>query len=165
MAGEVDPAGDPLLGELAVPALLCNDATASPRAGLGWSTATRWKGARDARGARRVTSGSGSAQLPRVDEIPFDAQHRFMATLHHGTEVGGVAFVKGAPERLLAMCGSALGGGRRRLDAAYWHSQVDLLASRAASACWPSRPAGCRGRARADLRRGRGGLTMLGLSG
>jgi magnesium-transporting ATPase (P-type) len=43
-------------------------------------------------------------QLPRSDEIPFDAEHRFMATLHHSHEDGAVIYVKGAPERIIAMC-------------------------------------------------------------
>lgn len=40
---------------------------------------------------------------PRVDEIPFDAAHRFMATLHRDPGGDSVAFVKGAPEALLPM--------------------------------------------------------------
>jgi calcium-translocating P-type ATPase len=40
---------------------------------------------------------------PRLDVIPFDAAHRFMASLHR-TEVGTIAYVKGAPESVLAMC-------------------------------------------------------------
>jgi len=46
----------------------------------------------------------------RLDEIPFDAAHRFMASLHRvpdGTEA--VLFVKGAPEQLLQRCGRQLG--------------------------------------------------------
>ena len=41
---------------------------------------------------------------PRTDVIPFDALHRFMATLHHDHEGRGFLYVKGAPERLLTMC-------------------------------------------------------------
>jgi len=40
---------------------------------------------------------------PRLDEIPFDAAHRFMATLHHGPEGERAVFVKGAPETLFDM--------------------------------------------------------------
>jgi magnesium-transporting ATPase (P-type) len=41
------------------------------------------------------------AEWPRLDEIPFDAAHRFMATLHRGAAGHPMAFVKGAPEALL----------------------------------------------------------------
>lgn len=40
----------------------------------------------------------------RRDEIPFDAQHKFMATLHAGPNGEALVSVKGAPERLLEMC-------------------------------------------------------------
>ena len=49
-------------------------------------------------------------RLPRTDVIPFDADHRFMATLHHDHEGHGYIFVKGAPERLLDMCGAQFAG-------------------------------------------------------
>lgn len=39
----------------------------------------------------------------RIDEIPFDASHRFMATLHHSPAGGGMITIKGAPEALLEM--------------------------------------------------------------
>lgn len=40
---------------------------------------------------------------PRAAEIPFDPEHRFAATLHHG-QGPLLAVVKGAGERLLSMC-------------------------------------------------------------
>jgi Ca2+-transporting ATPase len=39
---------------------------------------------------------------PRIAEIPFDSEHKFMATLHVSGEAR-VAYVKGAPERILQM--------------------------------------------------------------
>lgn len=45
-----------------------------------------------------------AAELPRIDEIPFDSRHRYMATLHRAPGGGRVAFIKGAPERLLELC-------------------------------------------------------------
>jgi len=45
------------------------------------------------------------AEWPRLDEIPFDAAHRFMAALHRiPLDDCGVILVKGAPERILDMC-------------------------------------------------------------
>ncbi|MDJ0955887.1 MAG: cation-translocating P-type ATPase [Arenicellales bacterium] len=41
--------------------------------------------------------------MPRVAELPFDAERRCMTTVHqHGNEV--ITFSKGAPERILSMC-------------------------------------------------------------
>jgi magnesium-transporting ATPase (P-type) len=67
---------------------------------------------------------------PRSDEIPFDAQHRFMATRHTGEAGGHAIFVKGAPERLLAMCETqATAPAGEPLDHAYWTEQIALAAS------------------------------------
>ncbi|HEX5262281.1 MAG TPA: HAD-IC family P-type ATPase, partial [Phenylobacterium sp.] len=46
------------------------------------------------------------AAWPRVDQIPFDATYRYMATLHRGPAGECVAYVKGAPEAVLAMGGA-----------------------------------------------------------
>jgi len=47
------------------------------------------------------------AQLPRLVELPFDAEHRFMATFHR--DGGHVkVFVKGAPEIILNRCTAVL---------------------------------------------------------
>jgi magnesium-transporting ATPase (P-type) len=43
------------------------------------------------------------AEWPRRDEIPFDAAHRYMATLHEGPAGEGLVLVKGAPEVVLAL--------------------------------------------------------------
>jgi magnesium-transporting ATPase (P-type) len=61
-------------------------------------------------------------ERPRTDEIPFEAQQRFMATLHHDHVGNGFIYVKGAPERLLEMCfwERDRGGEQRPLVADYW---------------------------------------------
>lgn len=43
----------------------------------------------------------------RIDEIPFDATYRLMATLCHDGSGRAVVFVKGAPEAVLALGGTA----------------------------------------------------------
>jgi len=42
-------------------------------------------------------------EMPRIEEIPFDADRARMTTIHHGPG-GVVAFTKGAPEQLLPLC-------------------------------------------------------------
>ncbi|MCC6464652.1 MAG: HAD-IC family P-type ATPase [Planctomycetes bacterium] len=43
-------------------------------------------------------------QFPQFNEIPFEPEHKFAATYHRKRGDGTVAFVKGAPERVLDMC-------------------------------------------------------------
>jgi Ca2+-transporting ATPase len=47
---------------------------------------------------------------PRLAAIPFDSKRKLMTTLHQSSD-GVVACVKGAPERLLAMCSKAYVNG------------------------------------------------------
>jgi magnesium-transporting ATPase (P-type) len=45
-----------------------------------------------------------------IASIPFESEHRFMATFHHLEEGRGLTCVKGAPERVIAMCDRQLAG-------------------------------------------------------
>jgi magnesium-transporting ATPase (P-type) len=128
---DIDPADHPTLDALARAALLCNDATLRQVAG-GWVVdgdpmegalvSFAVKAGHDADLTRK--------QFPRTDEIPFDAQHRFMATLHHGHDGSAVIYVKCAPERVLAMCRSQAGPqGPEALDRHRWLGQIDILGS------------------------------------
>ncbi len=47
--------------------------------------------------------------LPRLAELPFDAQRQCMTTLH-GSSDGIIVFVKGAPEKILDLCQDTLSG-------------------------------------------------------
>jgi magnesium-transporting ATPase (P-type) len=68
--------------------------------------------------------------FPRLDEIPFDSRHRYMATLNARGGHAPVVYVKGAPERVLAMCRQvATADGERRLDRQAWHRHVERLAA------------------------------------
>lgn len=53
----------------------------------------------------------------RIDEIPFDAAHRFMASLHTGPAGEQVVFIKGAVEVLLEMAPEGI-------DRAAWHERI-----------------------------------------
>jgi magnesium-transporting ATPase (P-type) len=73
------------------------------------------------------------AAQPRSDAIPFESEHRFMATLHHDHAGGAQVFVKGAPERILAMCAwqGGPGGAREPLDPDFWRRAANDCAARA----------------------------------
>ncbi len=70
------------------------------------------------------------AAWPRVDDIPFDAKHRFMATLNRGPDNAVHIFVKGAPEQILNMCRvQATADGPVPLDAEYWNERIAAAAA------------------------------------
>ena len=61
--------------------------------------------------------------------LPFDAAHRYMATLDRG-EAGRVIHLKGAPEVLLEMCSGQAGAeGDAPLDRAYWNAETARIAA------------------------------------
>ena len=66
----------------------------------------------------------------RTDAIPFDAAHRFMATLNHDHEHHACIFLK-APERVLAMCKDqrCADGHVESLKTAYWNEQAETIAA------------------------------------
>lgn len=67
---------------------------------------------------------------PRADVIPFSAEARYMATLHHGSQES-VIYVKGAPEEVLAMCRFQQDGyTEHALDTEYWKARVPELAGK-----------------------------------
>lgn len=68
---------------------------------------------------------------PRLDAIPFESEHRFMATLHTGA--GGKAFllVKGAPEVILEYCNrqQTTADIHHPIDSEYFTRASDQLAA------------------------------------
>jgi magnesium-transporting ATPase (P-type) len=101
------------------------------------------------------------AHLPRVDVIPFESQHMYMASLH-----GDTLYVKGSSDALLSRCIDAvdLQGRSTAFDAAAVHADVDALAAQGLRVLVLAKrvlPAGTSGVGHADVR----GLTFLGLVG
>ncbi len=105
----VDPADHPELMLLTRACVLCNEADLH-RSNDQW----KWRG--DPTDVALLTLGlklgvsreALSDTRRQVDEIPFEPEHQYAATFHEvGDEVW--AFVKGAPERVLAMCNGADG--------------------------------------------------------
>ena len=61
------------------------------------------------------------AQRPRTDSIPFESEHRFTASLHHGADGTARIYAVGAPERILDMCHCQRGPeGDQPVDPDYW---------------------------------------------
>ena len=157
---DVTPDGEPILNELLRGALLCNDAHLRQTSdGGGWVVeGDPMEGALIAAAVKAGYDQTLEAERrPRTDVIPFDAQHRFMATLHHDHEGRAFLYVKGAPERLLAMCDrQRTAGGPAPLDPAIWHRRVDELAGAGPARAGGRDEGGRSEPAHAHLRRRRG---------
>ena len=65
--------------------------------------------------SRKLKPGGAKAfaRWTRTSVIPFDARHRYMASLHHDHEGHAAIYVKGAPERIIAMCSTQRGASGR----------------------------------------------------
>src|SRR5499433_3446384 len=91
------PAGeDPVLDLMGRVSMLCNDAELFEEDGA-------WKVEGDpTEGA--LYPFAELAASPRIDAIPFESEHKFMATLHKSAGGKELLFVKGAPEVILEHC-------------------------------------------------------------
>lgn len=68
-------------------------------------------------------------ELTRIDTIPFESAHCFMATLHHNQGTG-LVFVKGAPERVFSRCSHQLERGLKiPIDLEECSRQIHKLAA------------------------------------
>jgi magnesium-transporting ATPase (P-type) len=128
---ETLPDHRPLLLQVTRAAVLCND-SALRETREGWTVqGDPMEGALLAVG---IKAGLDPAfefkSFPRTDIIPFDAEHRFMATLHHSHAGEGFIYLKGAPERVLEMCAQQRGvEGDQAIDSNYWQDRIEQMAS------------------------------------
>jgi magnesium-transporting ATPase (P-type) len=160
---------DPVLALMARVSMLCNDAElfeedgtwkveGDPTEGALYPFATKL-------GMDRQTEQAAS---PRIDAIPFESEHKFMATLHKTADGKELLLVKGAPEVILEHCDrQQTGGGEPKpIDRAHFMSTSDKLAGqgeRVLALAWLENPDVKKGSlAPADLPRN---LVLLGLIG
>jgi calcium-translocating P-type ATPase len=147
--GVITPAGD--LAALARAAALCNDAALHCKERVWTVEGDPMEGALLAF-AGKVGGDHGQQ---RLDAIPFDSRHRFMAVLTDGPR-GLITHVKGAPERVLRMCSG--------IDLRHWHDRAEVLARRGLRVlALAERPE--TGANRIDPNTMESGLTFLGLVG
>lgn len=146
--GEITPRGD--LSALARASALCNDAALHDRNGVWTVEGDPMEGALLAFAGKVAVEPSAR----RLDVVPFDSRHRFMAVLTEGPG-GRMIHVKGAPERVLRMCGG--------LDYAHWHDRAEAMARRGLRVLALAERAAPAGQI--DPAALEGGLTLLGLVG
>ncbi|MFP4154830.1 MAG: cation-transporting P-type ATPase [Halothiobacillaceae bacterium] len=117
----------PPLASIGQVALLCNDAELGcDEAGRHVVQGDPTEGALLALGQRiGLDRGVLADQVTRTDSIPFESEHRFMATLNHDHEGAGFVLLKGAPERVLGFCAcQRTADGDVPLDRAYWEERM-----------------------------------------
>ncbi|MDP3613328.1 MAG: HAD-IC family P-type ATPase, partial [Rubrivivax sp.] len=167
----VDTAGlaanSPVALRLAEVAALCNDASLHED-GTGWHLAG--DPTEGALLTLAMKSGMNPAELrierERLDVIPFESEHRYMATLHARGDAA-VLLLKGAPERVLAMCTQQAGpdGLVQPLAADAWRDAIDAQARagrRVLALAERELPAGRQELQHSDVEQG---LTLLGIVG
>lgn len=125
----VDFAQDDLLQGLARCALLCNNAQLKHDEATGWQlVGDPTEGALLTLAHKaRLDPLETAAATPRIDEIPFESEHRFMATLHHDHEGHAFVLLKGAPERVLDLCVQDATG--QPLDRSVWEASMEAAAN------------------------------------
>lgn len=137
LAGAViDADSQPILRECLIAGLLCNDTRLIDKGG-------QWGIEGDPTEAALITAAikAGLAQesleqeLPRIDTLPFESQHQYMATLHQmptAAATESIIYVKGSVESVLSRCCDAYGAGQEPgvLDQASIHREVEEMAAK-----------------------------------
>jgi Ca2+-transporting ATPase len=131
-AGEIVPGLTEAGRELLLAGLLCNDTALTASDG-------HLEVAGDPTEAALLTSAAKAGleaaaakqELPRVDAIPFESAYQYMATLHDRGGGKRVVYLKGAVEKVLERCSTAVDadGATAELDAGAIHAEVDALAA------------------------------------
>ena len=166
---DADPREHAVLNEFARAAGLCNDSVLHSANGAWRVEGDPMEGALMAL-AGKITGGGGdpfTEEWRRVDAIPFDAAHRFMAVLHvDGQDVRHV-HVKGAPEAVLALCTQQRmpDGAVAPLDMPYWEQMVESLAGEGQRVLAVAVGAPSNGRRHLTQEELKGTLTLIGLVG
>nr|WP_231363562.1 cation-transporting P-type ATPase [Thioalkalivibrio sulfidiphilus] len=166
---DIDPQDHAVLAEGLRGILLCNDAELHHRDGQWVLEGDPTEGSLVTAALKAGLDHKETNELhPRDDVIPFESSYKFMATLHHHHEgKQSFIFLKGAPERVLAVCAKErTADGDREIDADRWQRQMDEIAAkgqRLLALAVKTVDADKRSLAFPDIEDG--GLTMLALCG
>lgn len=123
---------DPQLYELARAGMLCNDSSLRDKEGDWELLGDPTEGALMVLGMKMGLNPEHELEAwPRTDVIPFESEHRFMATLHHDHSGHAFVYLKGAPERVLEMCTKQRKHGEDvPIDLNYWENMSEQQAQR-----------------------------------
>ena len=129
--GEFEGELTPSLQQLLTASVLCNDSTLEQRDGEWVLHGDPTEGALLTLGMKAdLDPAELHRERPRLDAIPFESEHRFMASLNHDHAGRAWISVKGAPERILEMCSHELHDEERRdLQQQDWQQRMDDMAT------------------------------------
>lgn len=123
---------EPSLSLMGRASILCNDAAILQSEGVWKVEGDPTEGALYPFGNKLgLEQAAELAAYPRVDTIPFESEHKFMATLHQTAEGNTYLFVKGAPEVILEHCDrhALQGTNAAPIDHSYFQAASERLAS------------------------------------
>ncbi len=161
--------GDPVLTLMGRVSMLCNDAELLESQGVWKVEGDPTEGALYPFAAKiGLERQAEQSAYRRIDIIPFESDHKFMATLNADADGKHMLLVKGAPEVILAHCDRQQGstGQPAPIRHDYWEEMSDRLAAqgeRVLGLAWLEQPAVRAGSlGPADLPKN---LVLLGLIG
>ncbi|NEV63235.1 cation-transporting P-type ATPase [Thiorhodococcus minor] len=161
----VEPAGRPALTELLRAGLLCNDAVLREDGDAWRIEGDPTEGALLTAAAKvGLAAAEEHGSAPRLDAVPFESEHQYMATLHGGARP--MVYLKGSVESLLSRCDGAIDrdGTVIPLDPEAVRARVEALAARGLRVLAFARMDGA-GRSGIDHPDLTDRLTFLGLQG
>jgi calcium-translocating P-type ATPase len=134
--GEVKQSGKPagkdsVVGLLGRVSMLCNDAELFQEEGVWKVEGDPTEGALYPFATKLgMDRQAEQTAYPRIDVIPFESEHRFMATLHKDSDGKEMLLVKGAPEVILDACDrQQIADGNALLNRDHFMKASDQLAA------------------------------------
>lgn len=121
-------AGSPVVTSMARASILCNESSIHEEGGVWKLTGDPTEGALLPFAAKAGLDAAAEAvSAPRTNMIPFESEHKFMATAH-----GLLLFVKGAPDVVLNYCSRQQldSGSAEAIDRAFWEKKNEEIASK-----------------------------------
>ncbi len=129
----IEPSANPALLECLTAGLLCNDSRLVKKE-------AQWGIEGDPTEVALITAaikaGLSQKQVekdqPRIDTLPFESQHQYMATLHGSGPDAAVIYMKGSVESVLARCHEAFWDepGKNSFDPDAIHQEIEILAAK-----------------------------------
>jgi magnesium-transporting ATPase (P-type) len=121
-------AKNPVLETMARASVLCNESSIHEEGGVWKLTGDPTEGALLPFAAKvGLSAEAEQAAFPRTNMIPFESEHKFMATLHNS-----LLFVKGAPDVIINYCNrqELSDGTQAPLDRKFWEEKNEEIASK-----------------------------------